>query len=229
MYFNEVKVLIVEDEKALADSLSGFLQDNGLTTEVIEDGSEALQRLDSETFDAIILDWLLPGIEGIDICRALRERHDQTPILMLTAQSGLQHRIQGLSTGADDYVTKPFHPEEILVRVRALIRRSQQAPVNIYRAGGYTFSVSERSVQFNEATIELSEKEADILTLLFQHQDEPVDRKTFLQEVWGYSFDPNTNVVEVYIRMLRAKLADIGEGKLIRTKRGEGYYITGDE
>jgi len=220
-----MKILLVEDEEKLANSLGDFLRRNDFIVDIELDGSLALKALSNHDYEAIVLDWLLPGIEGIDIARILRERNDLTPILMLTAQSGLQHRIQGIETGADDYVTKPFHPEEVLVRLRSLIRRSQQLPVNIYRSGEFSFTVADKTVHHGEQSIELSQKESDILTILFQNQGSVVDRKTFLQQVWGYDFDPNTNAVEVYIKMLRTKLSLLADVELIKTKRGAGYFL----
>lgn len=220
-----MKVLIVEDEKVLARDLAEFLTNHGIDARTIGDGQAALDLISREIYDAIVLDWLLPGIEGIDILRAMRAEKNLTPVLMLTAQSGLQHRLQGLTDGADDYVTKPFHAEEVYVRLKSIIRRSQQPPSLIYQAGGYSYSVSDRTVSNKDKSVELSEKEADILSLLFQNVGEPVSRDKLLQEVWGYSFDPKTNVVEVYMRMLRVKLDEIGDVNFIKTQRGKGYYI----
>ncbi len=220
-----MKVLLVEDEAQLAVGLANFLEDNGLQIQIEADGARALRELEQHHYSAVILDWLLPGIDGIEICKKLRARHDLTPILMLTAQSSVKHRVAGLETGADDYVTKPFYPEEILLRLNNLIRRCQQMPVTNYKALGYLFSPLERRVTCGETSIELSGKEADILLLLFENLGTAVARKTFLEQVWGYNFDPNTNIVEVYIKMLRNKLALISAIELIKTKRGAGYFI----
>lgn len=220
-----MKVLIVEDEKVLADDLRDFLIEQGVNAQSVGEGQAALDWISKEDFDAIVLDWLLPGIEGIDILRTMRDENNHTPVLMLTAQSGLQHRIQGLTGGADDYVTKPFHAEEVYVRLKSIVRRSQQPSSLTYHAGNYTYSISDRIVTCGDQRIELSEKEADILTLLFQQRGKPVGREMLLEQVWGYSFDPKTNVVEVYMRMLRVKLDEIGEGNFIKTKRGQGYLI----
>lgn len=220
-----MRILIIEDELALAENLADYLGHEGFLTEVIHNGAEALAKLESASYEAIVLDWLLPGIEGIDILRTMRERGDLTPVLMLTAQSALQHRVKGISEGADDYVTKPFHNEEIAVRLRALIRRTSQGVSNSYYAQGIKYTLLNHKVSFQDKSEELSQKEADILTLLFQNRGKAVSRAELLKEVWGYEFDPKTNVVEVYIRMLRTKLIQISGMELIETIRGVGYQI----
>jgi len=220
-----MKILIVEDEKRLAVHLKNLLQENEYATTVATDGKTAWELASSDAFDAIILDWLLPEISGVEICQRLREKGDKTPILFLTAQSALGHRIKGFEVGADDYLTKPFHPDELLIRLASLIRRSHQPPISIFTAKGFTFDAAQQIVYAAGVSVELSLKEAAILTLLFQDPGQTISRKTFLREVWGYDFDPKTNTLEVYIRMLRAKLNQISSEKLILTRRGEGYYI----
>jgi DNA-binding response OmpR family regulator len=220
-----MRILIVEDEKRLALHLQELLQNNSYTVTVAHDGAEAWNILTNDAFDVIILDWLLPEISGVEICERLRQKGDKTPILFLTAQSALNHRIKGLEVGADDYLTKPFHPEELLIRLSSLIRRSHQSPISIFNVKGFTFDVSKNFVHANGNSIELSQKESAILSLLFQKVGQTIPKKKFLQEVWGYDFDPKTNTLEVYIRMLRTKLEQLSKKKLIHTKRGEGYYI----
>lgn len=224
-YIGHMKILLVEDVSELAMSLSTFLRGHSIDVEVEGSGPEALSKLQDHQFDALILDWLLPGLNGIEIIKWLREHGDATPILMLTAQSGLQHRILGLEEGADDYLTKPFHPEELLARLRALIRRSQRPVVPQYHAGEYVFLPLEHILTMGDASVELSQRESDILLLLFQELGNTVGRRKLLQQVWGYDFDPKTNVVEVYIRMLRNKIAALGGRELIITRRGVGYTI----
>lgn len=220
-----MRILIVEDEKRLALHLQELLQNNSYTVAVAHDGAQAWDILTNDAFDVIILDWLLPEISGIEICERLRQRGDKTPILFLTAQSALNHRIKGLEVGADDYLTKPFHPDELLIRLSSLIRRSHQSPISIFSVGDFTFDASKHFVHADGNSIELSQKESAILSLLFQDVGQIIPKKKFLQEVWGYDFDPKTNTLEVYIRMLRTKIEQLSSEKLIRTKRGEGYYI----
>jgi len=220
-----MKILVVEDELRLADHLKELLEEHDYHVEVANDGSEAWNTLNHNAFDAIILDWLLPGLTGIEICERLRNKGNKTPILFLTAQSAIRHRIKGFELGADDYLTKPFHTEELLIRLSSLIRRSHQSPISIYEANGYTFDASKNFVHAEGNSVELSQKEAAILTLLFQSAGKPVSKSTFLKDIWGYEFDPKTNTLEVYIRMLRTKLDQISDKELILTKRGEGYFI----
>lgn len=220
-----MKILIVEDEQRLAEHLKQLLEENQYAVSVANDGDTAWDTLSHDAFDAIILDWLLPGISGIEICERLRNRGNKTPILFLTAQSAIRHRIKGFEIGADDYLTKPFHQEELLIRLSSLIRRSHQSPISIYSAKGYTFDAVKNFVHAEGHSVELSQKEGAILTLLFQSVGTPISKATFLKEIWGYEFDPKTNTLEVYIRMLRSKLAQICEKELIVTHRGEGYCI----
>ncbi len=220
-----MKILIVEDEKRLAQHLQVLLEENDYQVTVADDGKEAWEQVTTNAFDAIVLDWLLPELSGLEICERLRKRGDKTPILFLTAQSAIGHRIKGFEVGADDYLTKPFHSEELLFRLASLIRRSHQAPIAIYMAKDITFDASKHFVYAGGKSVELSQKESAILTLLFQSSGQTISKKTFLREIWGYDFDPKTNTLEVYIRMLRSKIDQLSPEKLIYTKRGEGYYI----
>lgn len=220
-----MKILLVEDEQRLAKHLHSLLLENNYTVTVVHDGSSAWDILKADAFDAIILDWLLPKLSGVEICERLRKKGDKTPILFLTAQSAIHHRIKGFEVGADDYLTKPFNSDELLIRLASLIRRSHQSPISIFNSKGFTFDATKHFVYYDGQSTELSQKESAILTLLFQHPGEVISRKTFLQEIWGYDFDPKTNTLEVYIRMLRTKLDNLSSMKLIYTKRGEGYYI----
>jgi len=220
-----MKILLVEDEKRLAKHLAELLKENKYIVTTANDGKAAWDIIQNDAFDAIILDWLLPEITGVEICERLRAKGDKTPILFLTAQSAIHHRIKGFEVGADDYLTKPFHSEELLIRLASLIRRSHQPPISIFNSKGFTFDATKHFVYYNGQSTELSQKESAILNLLFQQPGEVITRKTFLQEIWGYDFDPKTNTLEVYIRMLRTKLDQLSPTKLIYTKRGEGYYI----
>ena len=220
-----MKVLLVEDEKRLAQHLGNLLRENNYIVTTAHDGQNAWDIINTDAFDAIILDWLLPEITGVEICERLRQKGDKTPILFLTAQSAIHHRIKGFEAGADDYLTKPFHPEELLIRLTSLIRRSHQSPISIFNSKGFTFDATKHYVYYDGQSNELSQKESAILNLLFQNPGEVISRKTFLQDIWGYDFDPKTNTLEVYIRMLRTKLDQLSSTKLIYTKRGEGYYI----
>ncbi|MBT3229759.1 MAG: response regulator transcription factor [Candidatus Marinimicrobia bacterium] len=220
-----MKILLVEDEKRLAQHLGTLLRENKYSVTTAYDGKSAWEIVTTDAFDAIILDWLLPEISGVEICERLRQKGDKTPILFLTAQSAIHHRIKGFESGADDYLTKPFNSEELLIRLASLIRRSHQPPISIFDSKGFTFDATKHYVYYDGKSTELSQKESAILNLLFQHPGDVISRKTFLQEIWGYDFDPKTNTLEVYIRMLRTKLDQLSSMKLIYTKRGEGYYI----
>jgi two-component system OmpR family response regulator len=214
-----MKLLIVEDSPKLARFLVRALTEEGHVVDQVGGGAEALQQVEAVSYDAIVLDWMLPGMDGVAVCRTLRDRGVRTPILMLTARAEVGERILGLDAGADDYLTKPFDLGELLARVRALGRRAG-APTTL-RLGPLVIDVAARKVALDGRGVDLTARELALLSYLVQHAGRAVSRSELLQKVWNTSFDPGSNVVEVHIRNLRDKLGE--HGKLVETVRGVGY------
>ncbi len=214
-----MKLLVVEDSPKLARFLVRALTEEGHVVDQVGDGESALTQTESIAYDAIVLDWMLPGMDGVAVCRALRDRGVRTPVLMLTARAEVGERIVGLDAGADDYLTKPFDLGELLARVRALGRRAG-APT-VLRLGPLSIDVASRKVTIDGKAVELTARELSLLSYLVQHAGRAVSRSELLQKVWNTSFDPGSNVVEVHIRNLRDKLGE--HGKLVETVRGIGY------
>jgi two-component system, OmpR family, response regulator MprA len=201
------------------------LQAEGHAVETAGHAGEALEALAAAAFDLIILDLMLPGVDGITLCRELRARGDLTPILMLTARDDVRDRVQGLDSGADDYLTKPFALEELLARVRALLRRPRQAQPTQLRVGDLTVDTPSRRAWRGNREITLSAKEYSLLTYLMANPDRVVSRPMIEEAVWGFDFDCATNVVDVYVGLLRRKLEAGGEPRLIHTVRNMGYVL----
>jgi two-component system OmpR family response regulator len=214
-----MKLLVVEDSPKLARFLVRALSEEGHAVEQVTDGPAALERAGASAYDAVVLDWMLPGMDGVAVCRSLRDRGVRTPILMLTARAEVGERITGLDAGADDYLTKPFDLGELLARVRALGRRA--ATPGTLRLGPLSIDVAARRVTCDGKTIELTGRELSLLSYLAQNAGRAVSRAELLLKVWNTSFDPGSNVVEVHVRNLRDKLGD--HGKLVETVRGVGY------
>jgi two-component system OmpR family response regulator len=214
-----MKLLVVEDSPKLARFLVRALTEEGHVVDQVGDGESAIAQTASIAYDAIVLDWMLPGMDGVAVCRALRDRGVRTPVLMLTARAEVGERIVGLDAGADDYLTKPFDLGELLARVRALGRRAGSPAV--LRLGPLAIDVATRKVTVDGKVIEPTARELSLLSYLVQHAGRAVSRSELLQKVWNTSFDPGSNVVEVHVRNLRDKLGE--HGKLIETVRGIGY------
>jgi DNA-binding response OmpR family regulator len=189
------------------------------------DGPAALVSARDNPPDLVVLDWMLPGMDGLEVCRRLRAGSD-IPILLLTAKTGVPDRVTGLDSGADDYLVKPFNFDELLARVRALLRRRQRtATPQVLRFGKLSLDAAARQVAYDGQTLELSTKEFDVLELLMRHPRQVVSRETFYDRIWGYDFGGESNILEVYIRYLRAKLEKAGGQGLIQTVRGIGYVL----
>jgi two-component system OmpR family response regulator len=214
-----MKLLVVEDSPKLARFLVRALTEEGHVVDQVGDGESAIAQTASIAYDAIVLDWMLPGMDGVAVCRALRDRGVRTPVLMLTARAEVGERIVGLDAGADDYLVKPFDLGELLARVRALGRRAGSPAV--LRLGPLAIDVATRKVTVDGKVIEPTARELSLLSYLVQHAGRAVSRSELLQKVWNTSFDPGSNVVEVHVRNLRDKLGE--HGKLIETVRGIGY------
>ena len=219
-----MKILIVEDEKLLADSIGELLRGKGFDVEAVYDGESGAEYAELGVYDLLILDVMMPKMDGYQVARQLRSRHLGTPILMLTAKSGLEDRIAGLNVGADYYLTKPFDTRELLACVNALLRR-QGAQVDELTFGNTTLDLSSAALICGANSIRLSAKEFDIMRFLFQAGEKNLSKETILTRVWGYDSDAVENHVEVYIGFLRKKLASIGSNIRIEAIRRLGYHL----
>jgi len=219
------RVLVVEDDARLAATLERVLVAEGHEVEVAGDGLDALRRARLRAPDLAVLDVMLPGADGITVCKRLRETA-QFPILMLTALSGTEHRVRGLDSGADDYLVKPFAYQELLARVRALLRRSR--PAERLRFAGVELEPASRTAWRGERKLSLTATEFDLLEYLLRHPHQVLSREQLLAAVWGDEPD-NDNVVAVYVGYLRQKLEQDGEPRLLQTVRGSGYALKEDD
>jgi DNA-binding response OmpR family regulator len=223
-----MRVLVVEDEKRLAAGLKKGLEAEGFATDVALNGTDGLWMARENPYDAIVLDLMLPGINGYRICATLREEGVWTPILMLTAKDGEFDEAEALDTGADDYVTKPFSYVVLLARLRALIRRGAGARPAVLEAGDLRFDPASRRTWRADGTVELTAREAALLEFLLRHRGEVVSKREILDHVWDYDFEGDPNIVEVYVRHLRNKLDRPFGRRAIETVRGAGYRLAAD-
>ena len=222
-----MKILVVEDEHLIATSIKKGLEQEHYIVDLAFDGEEGLDLAASGDYDLILLDLMLPKMDGLKICRQLRKDNIHTPILMLTAKSQLEDKINGLDSGADDYLTKPFAFEELLARVRALARRPQNtATAEILKVGDLSLNISSYEVLRSGKNISLSSKEYSLLECLIRHTGQILSKDQLIQHVWSYESDILPNTVEVYIRNLRQKIDKNFSQKLIKTIRGFGYKIS---
>lgn len=218
-------ILIVEDETKIAEFLAKGLNESGYLSSIAHDGLTALTLLQEKNFDLVILDVMLPEIDGWQVLKTLRT-FSKIPVLMLTAKDHVLDRVKGLELGADDYLIKPFSYIELLARVKSLLRRSVKTESEYYQVEDLILYRLERTVYRNQQKIDLSSKEFSLLHLLMQHQGELLTRSQIASEVWNINFDTDTNVVDVAIRRLRAKIDDHFQPKLIHTVRGMGYRLS---
>jgi two-component system, OmpR family, response regulator MprA len=224
---SEVKILVVDDERAVRESLRRALELEGYQIELAGDGQEALYRLESagEQPDAVILDVLMPGLDGLEVCKRLRRGGSQLPVLMLTARDEVENRVAGLDAGADDYVTKPFALEELLARVRALLRRTTAGPGEVLRFADLELNPGTREVRRGSEPIELTRTEFSLLELFMLNPRQVLTRSLIFERVWGYDFGFASNSLDVYIGYLRRKTEVAGRPRLIQTVRGVGYAL----
>ncbi len=219
------RVLVVEDEAKLAQFIELELKYEGYDVSVVNNGLEGLTQARESDPDIVILDWMLPGISGLEICRRLRLTGNKVPIILLTAKDGVEDRVAGLDAGADDYVVKPFSVEELLARVRAHLRRNQEENPDLLEFADLRLNRSTREVFRASRSIELTAKEFDLLEYLLSHPRQVLTRDQILERVWGYDFMGDSNIIEVYVRYLRLKLEADEEKRLIQTVRGVGYVL----
>jgi DNA-binding response OmpR family regulator len=222
-----VRVLVVEDEQKIRTYIKRGLEEQGYAVDTVLSGREALEWAEATPYDLIVLDILLPEVDGLSVCRELRQRGERTPILMLTARSGIDDRVAGLDAGADDYLVKPFALKELLARLRALARRGSDSPKStLLQLADLTLDTSTHRVQRNGTNIVLAVKEFGVLECLMGEPERVFTRTQIAEHVWNYDVHSQSNVVDVYIRNLRRKIDDPFDLKLIHTVRGLGYRIS---
>lgn len=222
------RILIVEDETKIARFLELELKHEGYEVEVALDGRVGLDKALHANVDLIILDIMLPGLSGIEVCRRVRQDGRKTPIIMLTAKDDVMDKVAGLDMGADDYMTKPFAIEELLARIRVALSRQQQAPevrMEVIEVGQLKMNLSSHSAYYGDEELAFTKKEYELLEYLMKHKNIAITREELLNKVWDYEYLGDTNVVDVYIRYLRQKIDDRFGIRLISTVRGVGYII----
>jgi len=221
-----VKILVVDDERAVRDSLRRALELQGYEVDLAVDGADALARLEANGHvDAVVLDVLMPGIDGLEVCRRIRRDGSEVPVLMLTARDAVGDRVSGLDAGADDYLVKPFALEELLARIRALLRRTSPSVDGVLRFGDLELDPGTREVRRGGERIELTRTEFNLLELFLLNPRQVLTRSIIFERVWGYDFGFSSNSLDVYIGYLRRKTEAGGRPRLIQTVRGVGYAL----
>ena len=223
---DKFKILIIEDEKQIARFLQLELDHEGYLVDLEYDGRKGLERVQEHQYDLILLDIMLPELNGIEVCRRIRQ-FSSLPIIMLTAKDDVFDRVRGLDIGADDYITKPFAIEELLARIRAVLRRKQEAReiTAQLQVGDLVMDLTTRQVIRGGISVQLTKKEFDLLEYLMKNTGIALSREIILERVWGYEFGGDSNIVDVYIRYLRSKIDDPFAKKLLHTVRGVGYAL----
>lgn len=223
-----MKVLVVEDEQRILQFVKKGLEEAGFAVDSCERGDDGLLLATTQQYDAIILDIMLPGRDGLSVLRQIREKKNAVPVILLTARTALDERVEGLNLGADDYLTKPFYVEELIARLHALGRRATGQSLTVLQAGDLVVNLVTREVKNNGGDIRLTAREFTLLEYLMRSPGRVFSRTQILEHVWGYDFDPNTNLVDVHIQRLRKKLGAAGDA-LIETIRGVGYRFKKSE
>ncbi|HEY9802451.1 MAG TPA: response regulator transcription factor [Leptolyngbyaceae cyanobacterium] len=218
-------ILLVEDEVKLARFVELELSSEGYQVSVAHDGITGLTLARELTLDLAILDWMLPGLTGVELCRRLRATGNKVPVILLTAKDEVSDRVAGLDAGADDYVVKPFSIEELLARIRAHLRRTQETDDDLLQFEDLSLNRRTREVFRGKRAIELTAKEFDLLEYLLSNPRQVFTRDQILEKVWGYDFMGDSNIIEVYVRYLRLKLEENNEKRLVHTVRGVGYAL----
>ena len=222
-----MRILVVDDDLAVCRSIDRALRLEGYGVETVSSGGEALEAMASNSPDALVLDLQLPDLDGLAVCRRIRDAGDDTPILMLTARHGIDDRVQGLDAGADDYLVKPFALEELLARLRALLRRRFEGEGGVLRFDELTLDLASREAHRGARAFPLTRIEFDLLELFLRHPRQVLTREVLLNKVWGFDFDSGTNSLAVYVGYLRRKTEAGGEPRCIHTVRGVGYVLRG--
>ena len=224
-----MRVLIADDEKDLNDVLTRTLADEGYAVDSVYDGDSALEYLEAGPYDAAVLDIMMPGLDGLEVLRRYREGGGSTPVLLLTARDGIDDRVRGLDSGADDYLVKPFMFPELLARLRVLMRRNGGDRSSVLRCGPLSLDTASHRAERAGRAIDLSAKEYAILEYMLRNKGAILSRESIRNHIWSWDYDGESNVVDVYIRYLRKKIDDGEEKRLIHTVRGSGYMIAEDD
>jgi len=220
-----MRILVVEDNKKTAVFISKALKSEGFAVNALANGDDALAAITSTPFDVVVLDVMLPGRDGLSVLRQLRARGNRTPVLLLSARGEVNERVEGLNAGADDYLAKPFALEELIARVRTLLRRGDEAKSAVLRVADLTLDTTTRTAQRGARTIELTTREYRLLEALMRSAGRACGRMTIIEKVWDYDFDPGSNIIDVYVRRLRGKIDEGFEPKLLHSVRGVGYVM----
>ena len=221
----DMRVLVVEDQTKIASFIKKGLEEEGMVVDVCHDGDEGYGLASTEPYDALVLDIMLPGRDGLSILKNLRKQKNAVPVVMLTARSELDERLEGLNLGADDYLTKPFYIEELAARLRTVMRRSSGETTHLLKVGDLRMDLVQRLTKRGDDEIDLTRREYSLLEYLMRTPGRVLTRTQICEHVWHYGFDPETNLVDVYIKRLRKKIDEGHSEKLIETVRGVGYRI----
>ncbi len=221
-----MRILLVDDEQDAAKMLAKGLREHAYAVDLAFDGPEAMEKAAINSYDLLILDIMLPGVDGLEVCRRLREEGSRVPILLLTARGGVTDRITGLDCGADDYLSKPFDFGELLARIRAILRRGAELKDTVLSVGDLSVDTRSHAVVRGKASITLTAKEYALLEYLARRSGDVVSRSDISEHVWEETYDPFSNLIEVYVQRLRRKLEAAGGLPLLHTRRGEGYMLS---
>ena len=224
-----MRILIAEDEKTLNATLKKRLEEQSYSVDACLDGQKALDYLDSAEYDVVLLDIMIPKKSGLEVLRALRKKGRQTPVLLLTAKDSIEDRVDGLDAGADDYLVKPFAFEELMARIRVMLRKKSGQSSNLLSVGDLTLDLGTHTVVRDGQPISLSSREFALLRYLVMNQGMILSRDQIEQHIWNYDYEGSSNMIDVYIRYLRKKIDDPFEKKLIHTVRGAGYVLREEE
>ncbi len=225
----DMRVLVVEDQSQIASFIRKGLEEQGMVVDLVENGDDGYALATTEPYDAICLDIMLPGRDGLSILKNLRKQKNAVPVILLTARSELDERLEGLNLGADDYLTKPFYIEELVARIRTVVRRASGEATHLLKVGDLHMDLVQHSVSRGGEDIHLSMREFSLLEFLMRSPGRVLSRMQICEHVWNYSFDPDTNLVDVYIQRIRKKVDHDFDPKLIETVRGVGYRISGGD
>lgn len=220
-----IRILIIEDELALLKIITKRLTENGYSVDSCNNGEDGRYYIEMTQYDCIILDWMLPKVDGLTLLKEMRQKENKTPVLILTAKTVVEDRVAGLDSGADDYLTKPFSFDELLARIRVLLRRQSDSRSNELTLADLTMDIAGHAVRRGDKIIDLTSKEYALLQYLMRNKGRTLSRMQIAEHVWNYDFDCSSNIVDVYIRYLRTKVDNDFDKKLIHTIRGAGYML----
>ena len=220
-----MKILLAEDDKNLGKLLSALLKKNNIAVDWVEQGDAAYARVYSDGYDCLVLDWMMPGMNGIELCRRLRDEEYEGKILLLTAKDTIDDKVEGLNSGADDYLVKPFDIKELIARLNALVRRQGKYSADDMNYGDYVLERSTYSLVCGDKRSELRPREFKILEVLLRNRGQVIPREILQERVWGINSDVSENNMDVHIRLLRKKILQVSDHDFIRTVRGVGYYV----